>query len=303
MKSSAQHITPCIWFDSDAEEAARFYTSIFKHSRIEHITKYPKVGQDIHRQEAGKVMTVEFYIENYKLLGLNGGPVFKKNPSVSFFVMCDTEAEEEQLWNHLLKDGQILMPLDCYDWSSKYGWVQDKFGLSWQLMLREGDESTPKISPSFLFMGPQRGHAEDAIRFYAEVFKISHIEGIAKYSKGEVAPEGYVKHAQFQLLGQTFMAMDAGMDGEFRFNEALSFMVFCKDQEEVDYYWETLSKNGSQQPCGWVKDQFGVSWQIIPSIWEQMIKDPDEEKTDRVFNAIWTMKKLDIEKLKHAYKG
>lgn len=300
-----QKIMPCLWFDNQAEEAANFYTAIFNHSKIGHIAHYGKEGKEVHGGNEGQVLTVEFYIENYKLLGLNGGPVFKSNPSISFFVMCDTEAEEDKLWKKLSENGQILMPLDRYDWSKKYGWVQDKFGISWQLMLRDGDETTQKISPSFLFMGPHRGHAEDAMRFYAKIFKNSNIEGISKYGKNEVAPEGFVKHAQFQLLGQNFMVMDAGQDGEFRFNEAISLMVHCIDQEEVDYYWGKLTKGGDPkaQQCGWLKDKFGVSWQVVPSELMEMMKSEHKEKTDRVMKAFMQMKKFKIDDLKKAFNG
>tara|TARA_R110002049_G_scaffold175107_2_gene342440 strand:+ start:11387 stop:12301 length:915 start_codon:yes stop_codon:yes gene_type:complete len=300
-----QNIIPNLWFNKEAEEAAKFYTSIFGNSKIGGKTYYAKEGQEIHGQKEGQVMTIEFQIENYKMVGLNGGPIFKLNPSISFFVMCDTEVEENNLWANFCEGGNILMPLDRYDWSGKYGWVQDRFGVSWQFMLREGDETTQKISPSLLYMGPQRGHAEEALRFYTDIFKHSNIDGIKKYEKEEIAPEGFVKHAQFQLLGQNFMVMDAGQDGAFRFNEAMSFIVHCKDQDEIDYYWKKLGNGGDPkaQQCGWLKDKFGVSWQIVPTVLMELLKSGEKEKTECLFKAFMTMKKLDIETLKSAFKG
>jgi predicted 3-demethylubiquinone-9 3-methyltransferase (glyoxalase superfamily) len=160
-----QKISPCLWFDDKAEEAAKFYTSIFKDSKIEDVTRYGKEGYEIHGREEGTVMTVEFEIEGQKFLALNGGPIFK-------------------------------------------------------------------------------------------------------------------------------------------FNEAISFQVYCETQEEVDYYWEKLSEGGDEkaQQCGWLKDKYGVSWQIVPTILIKMLKDNDSEKSQKVMKAMLQMHKLDISTLKKAYE-
>ena len=158
-----QKITPCLWFDHQAEEAVKFYTSIFKSSKIGDITRYGKEGYEIHGREAGTVMTVEFEIEGQKFVALNGGPVFK-------------------------------------------------------------------------------------------------------------------------------------------FNEAISFQVHCKTQEEVDYYWEKLSEGGETGQCGWLKDKYGVSWQIDPTVLSEMLQDKDVRKSERVMKALLQMQKLDINKLKRAYE-
>ncbi len=160
-----QKISPCLWFDDKAEEAAKFYTSIFKDSKIGDVTRYGKEGYEIHGKEEGTVMTVEFEIEGQKFLGLNGGPIFK-------------------------------------------------------------------------------------------------------------------------------------------FNEAISFQVYCETQEEVDYYWEKLSEGGDEkaQICGWLKDKYGVSWQIVPIILIKMLKDTDSEKSQRVMKVMLQMHKLDISTLNKAYE-
>jgi predicted 3-demethylubiquinone-9 3-methyltransferase (glyoxalase superfamily) len=160
-----QKISPCLWFDDKAEEAAKFYTSIFKESKIGDVIRYGKEGYEIHGREEGTVMTVEFEIEGQKFLGLNGGPIFK-------------------------------------------------------------------------------------------------------------------------------------------FNEAISFQVYCETQEEVDYYWEKLSEGGDEkaQQCGWLKDKYGVSWQIVPIILIKMLKDKDSEKSQKVMKAMLQMHKLDISTLKKAYE-
>ena len=160
-----QKISPCLWFDDQGEEAAKFYTSIFKDSKIGDVTRYGKEGYEIHGREEGTVMTVEFEIEGQKFLALNGGPIFK-------------------------------------------------------------------------------------------------------------------------------------------FNEAISFQVYCETQEEVDYFWEKLSEGGDEkaQQCGWLKDKYGVSWQIVPTILIKMLKDNDSEKSQKVMKAMLQMHKLDISTLKKAYE-
>lgn len=163
---SAQRIAPCLWFDTQAEEAARFYTSIFKNSRIVSMSRYGEAGREVHKMPAGTVLTVAFELDGQPFTALNGGPVFK-------------------------------------------------------------------------------------------------------------------------------------------FNEAVSFQVSCETQEEVDYYWERLSAGGDEraQQCGWLKDRYGVSWQVVPTVLVAMIQDPDPERAGRAMTAMLQMKKIDIDKLKRAVAG
>ena len=145
-----QKITLCLCFDNQAEETANFYTSVFKNSKIGNITRYGKEGYEIHGREAGTVMTVDFEIEGQKFTGLNGCPVFKFNPSVSFLVACRTKDEVDALWGKLLEGGKALMELGEYPFSEKYGWMQDKFGLSWQVVPVDYDRmlKDPKGTPA-----------------------------------------------------------------------------------------------------------------------------------------------------------
>lgn len=304
-----QKITPNLWFDPEnfpAEEAAEFYKSVFKNAKIEFVVPYGKSGQEIHQQKPGSAMTVNFSIENYKFVGLNGGPHFQFKPSISFFVICQSEEEIDNLWIKLKENGQVLMPLDKYNWSSKYAWVQDKFGINWQLMLEEPSSSEQKIVPSFFFSGSNHGKAEEAIQFYTSVFNNSRLEEILRYSeedKNEYAL-GMVKHAQFQLEGQTFMAMDSGVENDFPFSEAISFIIDCQTQEEIDYYWNKLSAVPEAEQCGWLKDKFGVSWQVVPStILNKMMQDTDNKKRERAIASFMQMKKFNIEQLKADFEG
>jgi predicted 3-demethylubiquinone-9 3-methyltransferase (glyoxalase superfamily) len=158
-----------------------------------------------------------------------------------------------------------------------------------------------KITPNLWF----DHNAEEAVNFYMTVFKKSKIGRIARYGKAgqEVhgMHEGAILTMEFQIEGQDFLALNAGP--AFKFNEAISFIVNCEAQEEVDYYWEKLSKGGDKkaQICGWLKDQFGVSWQIVPTGLSDMLMDKDQKKTNNVMNALFKMQKLDIKALQEAY--
>jgi predicted 3-demethylubiquinone-9 3-methyltransferase (glyoxalase superfamily) len=275
-------IYPCLWFDGKAKEAADFYCSVFANSVI----------------KSENPMVVMFESAGQKFMFLNGGPHFKLNPSISFYVVCETVEEVDKAWQSLLEGGTVLMPLDKYDWSEKYGWVQDKFGVNWQLSVGKMNDEHQKFSPTLMFANSQAGKAEQAIQFYTSVFENSSIIGIMRHSASDPDVEGTVKHAQFRLGERIFMAMDSSFPHSFSFNEAVSFVVDCETQEEIDYYWEKLSAVPEAEQCGWLKDQFGVSWQIVPTILGKLMSDPS--RSERVVNAFMQMKKFDIEKLKLA---
>lgn len=285
------NITPFLWFDHQAEEAANFYVSIFPDS---------KIGKFKYRGEA--VLTVELFLSGQALTALNGGPMFSINPSVSFYVVCESEEEIDQSWAKLVDGGKAMMPLDKYPWSEKYGWVADKYGVSWQLTLGKVSEVGQKISPVLMFTEQQQGRAEEAINFYTEVFENSRINLLARYEEGENDPAtGTIKHAQFVLAGNVFMAMDSSIMHGFTFSEATSFFVPCENQEEVDYYWEKFTADGGEESmCGWLKDKFGVSWQIVPDELMRLLFDPDPARAQRAMDAMLQMRKIDIEKLRQA---
>ena len=278
------NIHPCLWYDSNAKAAADFYCSLFPNSKITINTP----------------MVVNFELNGQKFMGLNGGPMFKSNASISFMVISESDNEINELWKQLSEGGFVMMPLDKYDWSERYGFVQDRFGLSWQIMKGKYSDVNQKITPTFLFVGRNYGNAEAAVKFYTEVFPASSISGILLYQENEGEQQaGRVKHSQFILDGKVFMAMDGFGSHEFAFNEAISFVVECKDQEEIDYYWGKLTADGGQESqCGWLKDKFGVSWQIIPRILGKLMSDP--AKSQKVMAAFMQMKKFDIKTLEKA---
>ncbi len=273
------NIYPCLWFDGQAKEAASFYCSVFNHSKI--TDENP--------------MVVTFESAGQKFMCLNGGNQFTFNPSVSFFVVYENEVELNNTWEKLLENGSVLMPLEKYDWSEKYGWLQDRFGVNWQLSLGKLEDVGQKFTPSLLFTGLQKGNAEQAVEFYTSVFDNASVIGILKYDKDENEQDGTVKHAQFTLDNNVFMAMDSAFLHPFSFNEAISFVVECDTQSEIDYYWEKLSAVPEAEQCGWLKDKFGISWQIVPAILKELMNDTD--KSARVVQAFMKMKKFDIEKL------
>ena len=180
-----KQITTCLWFNTQAEEAANFYTSLFENSGIETISRYGKEGFEVHGQEEGTVLTVAFQLNGTLFTALNGGPQYQMNPSISFYVRCQTEAEVDFLWKSLLKDGSEMMPLDTYPWSEKYGWLNDRFGVSWQIALDQQTTNDQKITPALLFMGDQHALAEDAIAFYTSVFPGSGVDTMLRYTAGE----------------------------------------------------------------------------------------------------------------------
>lgn len=297
-----QKIIPHLWFDTQAAQAAAFYTSIFPDSNITSKTM-------LHDTPSGDGEVVAFTISGYQFMAISAGPFFKTNPSVSFMLNFDPSKDDhaqkklDELWQKLAEGGTILMPLQEYPFSQRYGWVQDKYGVSWQLILSDAEgEERPFITPSLLFVGDKCGKAEEASEFYLSVFKDSKRGTLARYPQGmEPDKEGTIMFTDIQLEGQWFAAMDSARMHDFTFNEAISLMVMCNTQEEIDYYWDKLSAVPEAEQCGWIKDKYGVSWQITPAALHDMIANGTQEQVDRVTQAFLAMKKFDLAALEKAY--
>jgi len=301
-----QTITPHLWFDKEAREAAEFYVSLFPASRITNVTR-------LFDTPSGDCDLVSFELSRQPFMAISAGPLFRFNPSVSFQVKCGTAEEVDALWQELSPGGKIHMPLERYPFSERYGWLDDRYGLSWQLMSAAGAEIKQKFTPTLLFVGSVCGKAEEAIGFYTSVFtKAPHGAAagetkaaiLARYSK-DAAPdkEGTVQYAHFSLLGQEFTAMDSALAHQFAFNEAISFLVPCDSQEQIDYFWEKLSADPRAGQCGWLKDKYGLSWQISPAAMQEFLEGDDPQRTARVTQAFLKMKKFDIAALKQAAAG
>jgi len=299
-----QKIVPHLWFDREAREAATFYSSVFPDSSITNITT-------LHNTPSGDCDVVSFTVLGQQFMAISAGPLFKFNPSISFMVNFDPSQDVDAttridaVWAKLTEGGKVLMPLDKYPFSERYGWVEDKFGLTWQLILTNPEgEKRPRIIPFLLFVGAVAGKTEEASDFYLSIFKDAKRGAIARYPAGmEPEKEGTVMFTDFQLEGQWFAAMDSAREHNFAFNEAISFMVYCNDQTEIDYYWEKLSAVPQAEQCGWLKDKYGLSWQVVPTEMDQMMRDQDSERAARVTRAFLKMKKFDLEALRRAYEG
>lgn len=292
-----QKIVPHLWFDNNAHEAVVFYAGLFNGSKIGRI-------DTIEGTPSGDSELISFELEGQEFMAISAGPYFKFNPSISFMVLCDTIEEVNSKWKALSEDGIELMPLTEYPFSRWYGWIQDRYGLSWQLMLTEGEQIRQKIKVSFLFSKDSNGKTEEALKYYVDVFREGEITAMVPYEKGEAgAANAKIKYAAFKLFGMDFVAMDHGFDADFGFSEAFSLIVNCRDQAEIDYFWEKLSAVPESEQCGWVKDKFGVSWQIVPENMSGLMFDGTKDEITRVTAAMLKMKKLDIELLKKAKSG
>ncbi len=289
-------IVPHLWFDREANEAAAFYASVFPDGRVTHTMV-------LHDTPSGDCDLVSFEILGQDFMAISAGPLFRLNPAISFIVSCSAKGEVDALWGKLAEGGQALMPIDNYPFSPRYGWIQDRYGVSWQLILphAQGDRR-PALMPSLMFVGDNCGKAEEAIGFYASVFRNAKIGQFARYGADQAPDrEGTLMYADFMLEGQWFAAMDSAHAHDFGFNEAISLLVRCDTQVEIDHYWAQLSAVPEAEQCGWIKDRYGLSWQIAPTEMEAMMRDGSQRQIAGVTQAFLAMKKFDLDALRRAY--
>jgi predicted 3-demethylubiquinone-9 3-methyltransferase (glyoxalase superfamily) len=290
-------ITPHLWFDDQAVEAARFYAATFPDSRVTDVTT-------IRDTPSGDTDIVSFELCGQPFQAISAGPLFRFNPSVSFFVTCDTADEVDAAWERLSDGGNVLMPLGAYPFSPRYGWVEDRYGLSWQLAQADAADVTQRITPMLMYVGEVCGQAEEAMGLYTSVFPDARIDEVMRYGPDDGPnAEGSVQYAGFVLDGQRFAAMDSALDHGVGFNEAISFMIACDTQAQIDHYWEALSAVPEAEQCGWLKDRFGLSWQVVPSTMDELMRAADAEQLERVTQAFLAMKKFDLAELQRAYDG
>lgn len=291
-----QKITPNIWYNGNAKEAVEFYKSVFPKSKIVSTSHYPNSAEeglaDFQLNMAGKELAINFELFGFRFTAINAGPEFIPNPSISFIIGSESKKEVDTLWEKLSSYEKVLMPLDKYPFSERYGWIQDKYGVSWQLILTkpEGD-ARPRIVPSLLFVKEKSGKAKEARDFYLSVFKNSK-EGATAYFEEDTKmgqKKGDVMFSDFKLDGTWIAAMDGGDPHDFDFDEGVSLSIACKDQAEIDYYWEKLTTDGGQESmCGWLKDKYGVSWQVVPANMDELMKKPN------TYASMMEMKKIII---------
>jgi predicted 3-demethylubiquinone-9 3-methyltransferase (glyoxalase superfamily) len=276
-------ILPFLWF-KDPEEAVTLYTSVFREGKIDEVARHDGLT------------TIRFSLEGQTFLAMSG-ETGTATPAISFFVYCKTEVEIDNLWQKLSDAGGVLMELAEYPWSKKFGWLNDKYGVSWQLVLQEED-SSQKILPYLMFVRDNHGRASEAISHYTSIFQPAETLLIMP---GSDDSKEIVQFAKIKLQGQEFIVADSGVSHAFNFSNATSLAVQCKNQAEIDYFWEKLCAGGKEGKCGWLEDKFGVSWQVVPVALGEMMASSDQEKVRRVTKAMREMVKLDLAVLEQAF--
>ena len=280
-----QVITPAIWCDGTADEAAQFYADVFRDTSIA-------------EQAPGIAATVS--IHGFRLSLINGGNQYAPNPSISCILNFDPLlfGGEEQARAYLdelyerLSTGGVLMELGEYPFSPRYAWVRDRFGMTWQLMLTDPDgDPRPFVIPSFMFGGTNHAHAEEATDAWIALFDNARRGALYRYEEGGPLDAGTVMFTDFTLRGTWIAATDSGTFHDFTFTPGVSMIVSCRDQEEIDRYWAGLSAVPEAERCGWCVDRWGVSWQVVPHNIAELMADAATR--DKILH----MGKIDLSKL------
>jgi predicted 3-demethylubiquinone-9 3-methyltransferase (glyoxalase superfamily) len=290
-----QTIVPHLWFEKGAGKAAELYVKAFPGSKV-------LSRSVLSDTPSGEVDVARLSLAGYEIQLLGAGPEFKVNPTLSFLYYADSKDQVDAVYAALKEGGSELMPLDKYPFSERYVWLQDRYGVSWQIGFMSGSHLKSKIVPAQMFVGGNAGKAAEALAFYTKLFAGESLL-VSKYGPG-MEPNGadMLSHAVFTLRDQAFAIMDSAYPPQFAFNEALSYLVYCDSQDEIDRLWAALSSDPAAEACGWCKDRYGFSWQIVPRELDALMSGPPEE-AGRVTQAFMKMKKLDVAALKKAAKG
>ncbi|WP_309128776.1 VOC family protein [Microbacterium sp.] len=295
----SQKIVPNLWFDRNAEEAGEFYASALPRTTSEVTARYPAEVPDWQADFAGAPLVVDIVVDGTRMSLINAGPEFRPNPSISFLLNFDPlvfDGEEgaraalDDTWAALSSDGSALMPLGEYPFSPKYGWVQDRYGVSWQLMLTDpAGEPRPFVIPQIMFAGAVQGKAREAAEFYTSTFEDAALGTVVDYPQATgIAEAGNVMFGEFRVGDQWFAMMDSNVEHDFAFSCGVSLEVRCRDQAEIDRLWDALSAVPEAEQCGWLADRYGVSWQIVPQQMGELMARPG------AYENMLRMKKLVI---------
>ena len=312
--AAIQRIVPCFWSNGTAEETAAFYAAALPDTSFEVTSRYPETGLlDFQQPLAGLPLTVDVLIGGYRVTLVNAGPEFRPNPSISLTLHFDprgfdgsmlrARAALDATWGALGFGGRVLMELGEYPFSGRYGWVEDRYGVSWQLMLVDpeapgGDPTgavAPFVMPCLMFGAGAQNRAAEAIDRYVEVLGAAKSLGGAERGftapypvPTGPAPAGAVMYGDFRVGEQRFSAMDSGVDQPESFTNGVSLIVNAHGQDEIDLLWAALSAVPEAEQCGWLVDAFGVSWQIVPDNMDELMQRPD------AFPHMLQMKKIVI---------
>lgn len=294
-----QKIVPNLWFDHNAEEAGAFYAAALPNTTSRVVARYPDEVPDWQASFAGQALTVDLDVDGFRFTLINAGPEFRPNPSISFMLNFDPLAfgDEEaargaldRTWAALSEGGAALMPLQEYPFSPRYGWVQDRYGVSWQLMLTDptGDPR-PFVIPQIMFAGNVQNKAREAAELYVSLFDDAEISMVAEYPQQTgTAAAGSVMFGEFRVGDQWLSMMDSNVAHDFGFTCGVSLEVSCRDQDEIDRLWDALSAVPEAEQCGWLADPYGVSWQIVPVNMGELMSRPG------AYPKMMQMKKLVI---------
>jgi predicted 3-demethylubiquinone-9 3-methyltransferase (glyoxalase superfamily) len=294
---------PHIWFAKNAQEAAEFYAAVFSQAFPKAAPSRLVSSTSIAAPKDQQVHLISLQLAGQRFEFLQANSIARINPSVSFMVHLNDVDQLDRLWQQLSDQGQVMMPLDAYPWSERFGFLQDRFGVSWQLLF-DTREIEQKITPSLLFVGSVCGRAEEAIDRYCAIFPNSALISVRRHS-ADASPdrEGTILQANFTINGLAFNAMDSAHSHGFQFNESISFLILCDTQQQIDHCWQQLSANPDGGQCGWTQDEFGLWWQVVPRRLGQMLAQGTTTQVQRVTQAFLPMKKFDLAALEIAFQG
>jgi predicted 3-demethylubiquinone-9 3-methyltransferase (glyoxalase superfamily) len=298
-------IVPTLWADGNAAAVADFYQRVFRDVRETARTHYPTEGlPDFQQHMAGEILTLDLEIHGLRISVINAGDEFRPNPAAGFMVNLDPAFLEDprgyldSLFAALSEGGRVLMELGEYPFSPRYAWVEDRFGVSWQLILTDpAGEPRPTVLPALMFCGPAQNRAVEAGRAYTNLFPGSRLGTAVHYPQqtGPATTDG-VMFSEFRLgpaqddPREEFWvtAMDSAVEQDFTFTPGFSLLVEAEGQEEIDRLWAALSRHPEDEQCGWCRDAFGLSWQIVPADLGELMRAPGAHQ------ALMGMKKIEI---------
>ena len=293
-------IVPHIWINRVADDATDFYVSALPDAEVVEKATYPEEGlPDFQREFAGRTLAVELEVAGCPLALINAGGEFTPNPTISFFlnfdpsVRGDARGDLVRTWEKLSDGGRVLMELGDYPFSRLYGWVRDRYGVSWQLMLTDpAGDPRPFLIPDLMFCGPAQNRAQEAVDFYLSVFPGAELGSRVHYEQatGPATPESVI-FSEFRIRDSWLTAMDSAVEQPFTFTPGVSLLFRARGQEEIDRLWDALSAVPEAEQCGWLQDRFGVSWQIVPDNLDDLLKRPG------AYGRFLGMKKIVVDEL------
>ena len=295
-----QKIVPNLWFAGDAGEAGEFYSRSLPRTTAHVAMRYPDELPDFQKGLEGEPVVVELDVAGFRITMINSDDTFHPTPSISFMLnfdprLFDGDAEAaraalDETWAALSDGGQALMPLGEYPFSPHYGWVQDRYGVSWQLMLTDPTGGPrPFVITQIMFSGDVQDKAREAVDFYLSLFDDGAVGTVIEYPEASgTAAAGSVMIGDFRIGDQWFSFMDSNVRHEFGFTPGVSLEIRCADQAEIDHFWDALSAVPEAEQCGWLVDRHGVSWQVVPESIGELLAKPG------AYQRMLEMKKLVI---------